>query len=188
VQHTPSPERTIAALYEQVRPGGWLVIDHYPRDRDWYTRTAPLFRAVLKRLDPERGLAWTERLVRVFLPLHKAVRHSRVGRAVVNRLSPVAQYYHDVPELDDRLQREWALLDTHDTLTDWFKHFRSTDEIAKTLRDLGGLDVWAGRGGNGVEARARRPAASGDSTGAANRGGGSEARRAAGNGRVARPA
>src|ERR1700733_12801170 len=29
IQHTRNPERTILDLYKQVKPGGWLVIDHY---------------------------------------------------------------------------------------------------------------------------------------------------------------
>jgi 2-polyprenyl-3-methyl-5-hydroxy-6-metoxy-1,4-benzoquinol methylase len=33
IQHTPSPEAAIAALYDQVRPGGLLVIDHYAPTR-----------------------------------------------------------------------------------------------------------------------------------------------------------
>src|SRR5262245_14526583 len=29
IQHTPNPEYTIACLFEQLKPGGLLVIDHY---------------------------------------------------------------------------------------------------------------------------------------------------------------
>ena len=32
IQHTPSSERTIAALYEHVCPGGWLIVDHKRRE------------------------------------------------------------------------------------------------------------------------------------------------------------
>jgi 2-polyprenyl-3-methyl-5-hydroxy-6-metoxy-1,4-benzoquinol methylase len=154
VQHTPDPEETIAALYEQVRPGGWLAFDHYSRRLQWWLSTAPLFRAVLKRLPDERGLAATETLVRTLLPLH---RHARGAAAtVVRRVSPVQAYYDKLP-LDDSAQREWAVLDTHDALRDWYKHFRSRDQIEATLRGLGCTDVWVGDGGNGVEARGRRP-------------------------------
>ena len=53
VQHTRDPERTIADLYRQVRPGGWLVIDHYRHAVSTYTKvTAGLMRPVLKRLPP----------------------------------------------------------------------------------------------------------------------------------------
>lgn len=155
VQHTPIPEQTIAALYEQVRPGGWLVFDHYSRRLSWYLGTAPLFRAYLRRLPPEAGLQATETLVRLLLPLHRRSGR-RLGR-VLSRVSPVYSYFGTLPELDDAAQREWALLDTHDALTDWFKHFRSAPQIEQTLRELGAEAIDVSEGGNGAEARARRP-------------------------------
>ena len=154
VQHTPDPERTIAALYEQVRPGGWLVLDHYSRRLQWWLSTAPLFRAVLKRLPDERGLAATDRVVKLLLPLHRRARGPVA--TVARRVSPVQAYYDKLP-LGDDAQYEWALLDTHDALRDWHKHFRSRAEIERTLRELGLVDVWCVEGGNGVEARGRRP-------------------------------
>jgi SAM-dependent methyltransferase len=156
VQHTPNSEETIARLYEQVKPGGWLVIDHYTYTLSEFTKSAQLVRLVLCRVPPERGLRWSRRLVDTFLPLHKAARHNRVAQALLSRLSPVLAYYHTLP-LDDDLQREWALLDTHDSLTDRYKHFRTKGQISKYLRALGAEEIWCECGGNGVEARCRRP-------------------------------
>jgi SAM-dependent methyltransferase len=153
IQHTPDPEATIAALYEQVRPGGWLVLDHYSRRLQWWLSTAPLFRAALKRLSDERGLRATTRLVDALLPLHRRAPGA-VG-TLVRRLSPVQAYYGKLPLAEDA-QYEWALLDTHDTLRDWFKHFRSAEQIEATLRRLGLEEIWCETGGNGVEARGRR--------------------------------
>jgi SAM-dependent methyltransferase len=158
IQHTPDPGQTIEKLYAQVKPGGWLVIDHYTRNLSWYTKTAPLFRMAMKRMPPEQAMRWSRGLVTVFFPLHRAARHSRVGHALVSRISPVLSYYHTLP-LSDDLQRQWALLDTHDSLTDWYKHFRSRDQIRSTLERLGATETWCEYGGNGVEARGRRPEA-----------------------------
>ena len=157
VQHTPSPERTIAALYEQVRPGGWIILDHYRRDFRYYTKTAPLFRAVLKRLPSNRSLHITESLVNSLLPAHRAVANKPFLRAIWCRLSPVLTHYVTYPELNEELQRQWALLDTHDSLTDWFKHLRNVEEIRHVLADLGAQNIECINGGNGVEARAQRP-------------------------------
>jgi len=44
IQHTPNPEESIARLYEQVRPGGTLVIDHYTHSLSYYTKTTALVR------------------------------------------------------------------------------------------------------------------------------------------------
>jgi len=156
IQHTPSPEHSIRRLYEQVKPDGWLVIDHYAYNLSHFTKTAPLFRMVLRRMSPANGLKWTERLVGMFLPLHRAARRSRIAQALLSRVSPVSSTYRAFP-LDDELHRQWSLLDTHDTLTDWYKHFRTKGQIRRVLEGLGAADIWCEYGGNGVEARCRRP-------------------------------
>jgi 2-polyprenyl-3-methyl-5-hydroxy-6-metoxy-1,4-benzoquinol methylase len=157
IQHTPSPEATIAALYDNVRPGGLLVIDHYAPTLSWYTKTAPLFRMVLKRLSPEAGLRATDAIVHALLPLHRSVRNWYLGQALLSRISPVICYYHGIPDLGDASQREWALLDTHDSLTDWYKHFRSERQIQQTLDRLGVVETCCADRGSNVEARGRRP-------------------------------
>ena len=159
VQHTPSPEATIARLYDQVKPGGWLVIDHYAPDFSWYTKTAPLVRRYLRRLPPEEGLRATERIVDILLPLHEKVRDFRPGQMMLSRVSPVLYYARAFPELDQEQLRQLALLDTHDSLTDWHKHRRSKAQIRRLLEGLGVTHVWCEKGGNGVEARGQRPLA-----------------------------
>jgi SAM-dependent methyltransferase len=156
VQHTPDPETTIAALAACAAPGGWVVFDHYSRRAQWWLSTAPLFRLWLRRLPPEQGLAMTERIVDLALPLHCRTRG--VAASILRRISPVQAYYGKLP-LDDAAQREWALLDTHDVLTDWYKHFRTSDQIEQTLVALGLREIDIRRAGNGIEARARVPAA-----------------------------
>lgn len=157
IQSTPSPEETVTRLYAQVKSGGALVMDHYTHNLSWYTKTAPLFRHVLKRLPIERGIKITEWLVRTLLPLHKATRHFRVGQMILSRVSPVLCYYRAYPELADDLQREWALVDTHDSLTDWYKYFRPKNQIRRCLEGLGLNEVYSVYAGNGVEARGKRP-------------------------------
>jgi 2-polyprenyl-3-methyl-5-hydroxy-6-metoxy-1,4-benzoquinol methylase len=158
IQHTPDPELTIQRLSDHVRPGGWLVVDHYTYEVGWYTKTAPLFRMVLKRLPRRASMRFTERLVDRVLPIHKRVAQSRL-RSIVYRLSPVLTHYVTYPDLDDQLQREWALLDTHDSLTDYFKHFGTRGQIRRQLEARGLQEIWCEYGGNGVEARGRRPLA-----------------------------
>jgi SAM-dependent methyltransferase len=157
IQHTPSPEATIAKLFEQVRPGGWLVIDHYTYGLGYLTKSAALFRLVLRRMSPEQGSKWTNRLVATFFPLHRAVRNHRLAGLLLSRISPISCYYGKLP-LTDRSQLEWSLLDTHDGLTDWYKHFRTRKAIKRVLDNLGTVDTWCEYGGNGVEARGRKSA------------------------------
>ena len=75
VQHTPSPEETIKHLYGAVKEGGYLVFDHYTHGLANSTKiTEPLLRQILKRVDPQAGIKYTEMLVKMMLPLHRRVR------------------------------------------------------------------------------------------------------------------
>jgi 2-polyprenyl-3-methyl-5-hydroxy-6-metoxy-1,4-benzoquinol methylase len=158
VQHTPNSDRTISDLYKYVAPGGTLVIDHYYLTLSWYLKTAPLFRIFMKRMEPKAAMSFSRSLVDTLLPLHKAVQNVPVVRSIVHRLSPVMCYYTMLPQLNEEMQHEWAVLDTHDSLTDEFKHSRNKDQISQTLRSLGAVNIWCEYGGNGVEARGNRPA------------------------------
>jgi 2-polyprenyl-3-methyl-5-hydroxy-6-metoxy-1,4-benzoquinol methylase len=158
IQHTPSPEQTIEALYARTKAGGWLVIDHYTPSVSYYTKIPPLIlRPILKRLSPRAGMRATELLTKIFFPLHRIVRKRRWMQIILSRLSPLLTYFQAYPQLSDRLQYEWALLDTHDHLTDYYKHFRTVSEIRSDLEKLGAEEIWVARGGNGVEARCRKP-------------------------------
>ena len=158
IQHTKSPEQTITDLYKQVKPGGWLVIDHYTHNLSRYTKVSSLLlRPLLKRLPPRLGIAVTERITNIFFPLHRAVRRSRLMQILLSRVSPLATYFQTIPELDDRLQYEWALLDTHDGLTDYYQHLRTGSQLRRILSQLGAENIWVGKGGNGIEARCSRP-------------------------------
>lgn len=68
-------------------------------------------------------------------------------------------YYVQFPDLDPRIVRELNELDTHDTLTDFYKHRRTLAEIRDCLKSLNLKDVECWEEGNGVEARARVQAA-----------------------------
>ena len=158
VQHTKRPEKTITDLFRQTRPGGWLVLDHYTHSLSIYTKvTAGLLRPFLKRLPAEQGIEVTKALTKVFFPLHRAVRNRKAMQMVLSRFSPLLTYYHALPQLSDKLQYEWAELDTHDSLTDYYKRLRSPRSIRSTLQGLGAQQIWVKKGGNGVEARCQKP-------------------------------
>ena len=159
VQHTPEPEETIAALASYLKPGGLLAIDHYSED---YPVTTPrrVLRELLLRMPPERARRIALGTARALVPVHRALWRRRRGfgrlRQYLGRVSPLVDYYDAYPELGTQLLSEWAVLDTHDTLTDQYKHLRKPNEIREALEDLGLADIEVERGGNGVEARARR--------------------------------
>lgn len=156
IQHTPQPERTMAALVEQVKPEGAIAIDHYTYTLSEFTKIAGALRPLLKRLSPDTGLQWTERMVRTLLPFHKGLRHSRAAQMIFSRFSPVICYYNSHPQLTDEMQYQWALVDTHDFLTCWYRRFRTCSQIERTMKSLGLDEIVCEYAGNGVEARGLR--------------------------------
>jgi len=157
LQHTPSPELAIQKLYDQVRRGGWLIIDHYAKGIGRATSLKPLYRWWLKRQPDLVRWKTVERLARMFLPLHKRFRDTYPLWFVLSRISPLSTYYRVLPHLPESLQREFAILDTHDALTDWYKHVRTSEEIERILRHVGADCIQCWSGGNGIEARCRKP-------------------------------
>ena len=161
IQHTPSPEETISALAGYVRPGGALVIDHYAREypRSFVQRN---LRRLLIHLPARLAKPTAIGLARFLLPLHKLTWSERRGvwrlRRLLRRASPLIDYYEMYPQLGKERLAEWSMLDTHDTLTDYYKHLRTTQQIEECMRSCGLVDITAYYGGNGIEARAKWPA------------------------------
>jgi 2-polyprenyl-3-methyl-5-hydroxy-6-metoxy-1,4-benzoquinol methylase len=158
IQGTPSPETTIKALYGHVKPGGWLVLDHYIFSLSYYTQIVKIIsRLILRYIEPKKAFETVNLLTEVFLPLHRIAKSSRLWQAIMRRVTPVVSYYYDFPDLSEELQKEWAFLDTHDILTDYYKHFLTLDQMSTILENLGMERIQCWRGGIGIEARGRRP-------------------------------
>ena len=64
---------------------------------------------------------------------------------------------HVIVELTDELQMEWALLDTHDNLTDHYKHFTTKERFTNSMKSLGLSEIECWKGGIGIEGRGRKP-------------------------------
>jgi hypothetical protein len=105
----------------------------------------------------EKALAITETLTDRLLPLHRRFRNNYPLWFLLSRFSPLTTYYRTYPDLPEKLQRDWALLDTHDSLTDWFKHRSTKSKIEAILSTLGLEDVRCDYAGIGVEACGKRP-------------------------------
>jgi SAM-dependent methyltransferase len=158
IQHTPDPEKTMRALCSYVKPGGQLFIDHYPLSYP-VGLSRRLLRHYLLGQSSAEALRFCISLINCLWPLHgfmwKAFRESLV-RSIFLRISPLVDHHDAYYKLGPELLKTWALLDTHDTLTDVYKHLRSKEQISAFLTQLGMVDVQASPGGNGVEARARK--------------------------------
>ena len=156
IQHTPDPEKTIKCLFEKVKPGGVLVIDHYIWRIGYYSTLTPIFRTILKEMKPEKSQRIVNNLVDFFFPIHWNLKDRGIINWLVHRISPLIVYIREFPEQDRKFHYEWSKLDTYDQLTDYYKHLRSMDDIRKTLTSLNGKNIWMNKGGNGIEARCEK--------------------------------
>ncbi len=104
IQHTPDSDKTIGDLFDLVKPGGSLVIDHYTYTKSNYFRIAPLYRSFLKTKSAAYTIAYTKKLVDHYLPWHKRFAKSRLLSILLNRISPVISYYRSLPELNEQMQ------------------------------------------------------------------------------------
>jgi SAM-dependent methyltransferase len=164
IQHTPDPEKTIAALSRMVRPGGRLFIDCYAPGYPMSLSRRVLRRLLLTR-KPEYCMKFCaglrDRLWPWHVRLHAYRRRRFLGKfySLFIRLSPLVDYQDAYPQLSSQILRDWALLDMHDLLTDFYKHLRTKEQIFETLASLGLEVERCEYAGNGVEAAARKPLA-----------------------------
>ncbi len=161
LQHTPSPEESIDCLWEMVRPGGALVIDHYLWK--WRNILPPpigvaesVYRQLILRLPRHLRFKVVRALTDFWFPWHWRLKDSRLAQQILRRVSPIAFYYPHFKLRDRQMYFEWALLDTHDGTTDFYKHHRKPEQIRKLLESMDATDIVVGVGGNGVEASCRK--------------------------------
>jgi len=161
IQHTPDPEATIRALWSRVRPGGQLVFDHY-RAKLRNFLPPPLgvagmvYRWGILRLPREQRFAAVKRVFDFWFPWVWRFRDSRVAQLLLSRLTPIVNYYPHFGLRDREMYYEWMLLDTHDAMTDVYKHRRTSRALEKFLASIGARDVLVTYGGNGLEVSCRK--------------------------------
>lgn len=162
IQHTPDSEETIAHLYSMIRPGGFMVIDHYIFK--WIKVLPPpfgppqeLFRRIILILPRHWRYPIVEFIVNFFFPVQWLFRNSMLAKRILARFSPVCFYHNLFGITDKKTLYEWALLDTHDGTTDFYRHLRTAGQIYSCLSALGAVEIKVWEAGNGVEAICRKP-------------------------------
>src|SRR5262245_9604162 len=163
LQHTPNPEESITYLWEMVRPGGALVVDHYIWR--WRNILPPpiggaeiIYRLLILRLPKRVRFKFVKTLTDFWFPWHWKFKDSLLMQRVLRRVSPVHFYYPHYKLRDQQMYYDWALLDTHDGTTDFYKHHRTPTQIRKLLEEIGASDIIVENGRNGVEAFCRKRA------------------------------
>ncbi len=157
LQHTPDPVESIKSLWDMLKPGGKLVIDHYKFS--WKTFLPPpigqalgLYRKIILNLPKSSRFKVVKKLVDFWFPLHWKFRKNYLITRLLRRLSPVIFHYEDLSLKDKEMYYEWSLLDTHDSTTDYFRHMKNSKQIKNILKSLGAKEIAINEAGNGIEA------------------------------------
>jgi ubiquinone/menaquinone biosynthesis C-methylase UbiE len=156
IQHTPSSEKTIQSLWEMVKPGGMITIDHYRWRLSYYFNLKPLWRHYYRKMPAEKSMKLIKKKIDYYFPLHWKYRKNKMMSWLIHRISPLIEYINMYPDKDYNWHYEMSYLDSYDSLTDYYKHLRTEKQIYTTLKKLGAQNIQVWRGGNGVEARATR--------------------------------
>ena len=162
LQHTPSPKESMYFLYQMVKPGGTLVFDHYLfKLRNILPPPIGsaniVYRKIILMMPTKIRYRAVKFIVDVFFPVHWLFRKSIIMQRILRRFSPVHFYYTSLNLKSKNLCYEWAILDTHDSTTDYYKHHLTLAQIQKNLEVLGASEISVRLGGNGVEALCRKP-------------------------------
>ena len=153
IQHTPDPAESFRKLAEMVRQGGELVIDVYARNWLALLQWKYLLRPLTKRMN--RIVLYRAIVVITpwLLPLGKLLR--RIAGRVGARLIPIVEYSH--LGLTQKLNKEWAILDTFDMYSPAHDHPQSISTVRRWFESEGFIDITVRRGQNGVIGRGRKP-------------------------------
>lgn len=158
LQHTPDVKRSLQELPRQLRPGGKLAIDVYPKLRRNLIWPKYWLRPITRRIPPKTLFALTKGAVPVLLPLSKMLgRIPGVGRQL--RYAVPVLNYEGVFPLSPQQVREWAILDTYDMFSAVHDHPQTAATIQAWLEETDVADIEVFRAGP-VVARACKPKAS----------------------------
>ena len=153
LQHTPNPEEALKSLVKYVRPGGELVVDSYKRSLPSLVHWKYLLRPLTKRMNHEALYRAIAQAVPFLVPVARSLRRL-AGRAGA-RLVPIAEYSH--LGLPNKLNTEWAVLDTFDMYSPAHDHPQSAQTLKRWLEKADLVDIVVQPAPNGLAARGRRP-------------------------------
>ena len=147
LQHTPDVERSFLALAQQVKSGGKLAVDVYPKL--WLNVLWPKYwlRPFMKRMPQDKLLTVVERMVKVLLPVSLVIgRVPLVGRKLRYAI-PVANHEPDWP-LTPAQVREWAVLNTFDMFGPAHDHPQDAPTLQRWFEQAGLREIEVFRAGH----------------------------------------
>ena len=136
MQHTQNPNTTLDSLKKYTKKNGYIFFDHYRLTLSFITRMLPIYRFILKIFKSKiNTLNFCTKLVQLMFPVHKIFGKNKYTYALLSRVSPIVTYFHCFNLKDELSHKEWAILDTHDSLFDHYKKLHKRKSLEKFIHD-----------------------------------------------------
>jgi SAM-dependent methyltransferase len=147
LQHTPDVARAFQALPAQLRYGGRLAVDVYPKLLRNVLSSKYWVRPLTKRMNQLRLYRLVERAVPVLLPASVALGRTPVLGRKLRHLIPVSNYEGVFPLSREQLH-QWAVLDTFDMLAPAYDQPQTAVTVRQWFAEAGMYDVEVFRKGH----------------------------------------
>lgn len=159
LQHTPDPTRSFLKLAEQVKPGGHIAVDVYPKRGFLMRAIKPRrwVRTFTRHVSPEKLYSACKRYVEAMWPLASVInRIPKIGWRITNSVLLIADY-RGLFDLPPHIMREWAVLDTFDALAPAYENNQMIDDVRHWFVQAGLENIDVEIGFRLIVGRASRP-------------------------------
>lgn len=139
MQHTPDPERALAALPSLLKPDGKLALWVYEKRWTRLLMIRNYLRTITRRLPWRATYVISYMLVAMFFPLTLLISRLPALRRLLPLMPIAARHYWG--RLSVAQQWEWTLLDTFDSYSARYEHSQPAQNIMTCLLRAGMVGV-----------------------------------------------
>jgi ubiquinone/menaquinone biosynthesis C-methylase UbiE/uncharacterized protein YbaR (Trm112 family) len=140
LQHTPSPDLAFAELPCYLKSGGNLVIDIYRKKTGITGLIRRLFstkywiRPITRNISPEKLYPWCKLYLEFMWPAARMINKIPFFGTHLNWQLLIADYRGKF-KLSEEMLKEWAILDTFDTLSAKYEYPQSIKTVERWFRN-----------------------------------------------------
>lgn len=149
MQHTENSRESLIELSRVVKQDGMISFDHYKKHIGHFFSMYLIYWLIIKNMPSRYQIKITNKLTKLFFPLHWFFRKRPFVQFILRRFSPISFYYGMFP-LTKKQHYEFSLLDTHDKNTDHYKRHLSAKGMNKLLHSLKIKSYKIQNGGTGL--------------------------------------
>ena len=159
LQHTPNPKKAFFNLVRVLKPGGQLVADIYAKTLARCLLTPKYFiRMFTRNINPKKLYVYVNNYINLAWPVAKIIsKIPKIGYRINWRLL-IADYSQTILKgADNKLLKEFAVLDTFDMLSPKYDYPQTLNTFKKWFVEAGLEKINVHYGYNGIEGRGKKP-------------------------------